>query len=106
MTTPITITIFVRHTPAAPGKPGCKYAGDEFAKRCNCRKHLRWTANGEQHRRTAGTRSWTEAERIKRDLEDQLSGRAVAAQTPRAPSPMPSQYSSETRPSRASQRTC
>jgi integrase/recombinase XerD len=78
MTTPITITIFVRHTPAAPGKPGCKYAGDEFAKRCNCRKHLRWTANGEQHRRTAGTRSWTEAERIKRDLEDQLSGRAVA----------------------------
>jgi integrase/recombinase XerD len=64
-----TITIFVRHA------EGCKYAGDEFAKRCNCRKHLRWTANGEQHRKAAGTRSWDEAERVKRTLEDQLAGR-------------------------------
>ena len=47
--TPV-ITIFVRHT------PGCKYAGDEFCKRCNCRKHLRWSLGGEQHRKQAGTR--------------------------------------------------
>jgi integrase/recombinase XerD len=66
------ITIFVRHT------PGCKYAGDEFAKRCSCRKHLRWTQGGKQHRRKAGTRSWQEAEQLKRELEDQLSGRAPA----------------------------
>jgi hypothetical protein len=32
--TPV-ITIFVRYT------PGCMYAGDEFYRRCNCRKHLR-----------------------------------------------------------------
>ncbi len=64
------ITIFVRHS------ADCKYRGDEFCKRCNCRKHLRWTQSGKQYRRTAGTRSWEEAEKKKRELEDQLSGRA------------------------------
>lgn len=66
------ITIYVRHS------ADCKYAGDEFCKRCNCRKHLRWTQNGKQHRRKAGTRSWTEAEEVKRRLEDHLAGRAPA----------------------------
>jgi integrase/recombinase XerD len=46
------VTVFVRHS------PGCKYVGDEFCKRCNCRKHLRWTQDGKQYRRMAGTRSW------------------------------------------------
>lgn len=70
MTLPVVLTLFVRRTET------CKYCGDEFAKRCNCRKHFRWRAtNGVQHRRAAGTRSWTEAEVIKRDPEDQLSGR-------------------------------
>ena len=64
------ITIFVRHS------ADCKYAGDEFCKRCNCRKHFRWTQNGQQYRRKAGTRSWAEAEDLKRKLEDQLTGRA------------------------------
>src|ERR1039458_9354069 len=68
-TTPL-ITVFVRH------KEKCKYAGDEFTKRCSCKKHLRWTQNGTQHRRAAGTRSWLEADEAKRDLEDQLSGRS------------------------------
>jgi integrase/recombinase XerD len=63
------VTIFVRHS------PDCRYAGDEFEKRCRCRKHFRWTLNSKQHRRTAGTRSWVEAEELKRDLEDQLAGR-------------------------------
>jgi site-specific recombinase XerD len=72
MTRPVVLTLFVRHAPK------CKWAGDEFAKRCNCRKHFRWRASdGVQHRRAAGTRSWTEAEAIKRDLEDQLSGRTA-----------------------------
>jgi integrase/recombinase XerD len=66
------ITVFVRHS------QGCKYAGDEFSKRCNCRKHFRWTQNGTQHRRKAGTRSWGEADELKRRLEDQLAGRKVA----------------------------
>lgn len=69
MTTPL-ITIFVRHS------GDCKYAGDEFCKRCNCRKHLRWTQDGKQYRRKAGTRSWQEAEQQKRRLEDELTGRA------------------------------
>src|SRR3982074_3055460 len=73
MTAPL-ITIFVRHA------ADCKYAGDEFSKRCNCRKHFRWSANGEQHRRKAGTRSWVEAELVKRNLEDQLAGRAPKAE--------------------------
>jgi integrase/recombinase XerD len=73
------ITIFVRHT------ANCKYRGDEFTKRCNCRKHLRWTFNGVQYRRAAGTRSWAEAEDRKRELEDQLTGRA--------PEPKPSEQS-------------
>ena len=62
-TTPV-ITIFVRHGPPITifVARRCKYAGDEFCKRCNCRKHLRWTQNGKQHRRKAGTRSWAEAE--------------------------------------------
>ena len=77
------ITIFVRHTPS------CKYAGDEFGKRCNCRKHLRWTMpdevwtdkkgkthKGKQYRKKANTRSWAGAEEYKRRLEDQLAGRA------------------------------
>jgi integrase/recombinase XerD len=70
MTAPF-ITIFVRHT------PGCKYGGDEFTKRCNCRKHLRWTLAGSQQRRATGTRSWAEAEQVKREIEDQLTGREV-----------------------------
>jgi integrase len=63
------ITIFVRHAAT------CKYAGDEFNKRCDCKKHLRWTQNGEQHRRKTGQRSWAGAEEVKRDLDAQLSGR-------------------------------
>jgi integrase/recombinase XerD len=67
------ITIFVTHGKAADGK-SCKFAGDEFSKRCQCRKHLRWSVNGQQYRKQAGTRSWTEAETVKRELEGQLAG--------------------------------
>jgi site-specific recombinase XerD len=76
MSAPVVVTIYVRHGKDKNGKP-CKYDGDEFAKRCDCRKHFRWTQNGTRHRRKAGTRSWTEAEQFKRELEDQLSGRAA-----------------------------
>jgi len=68
------ITIFVRHSPT-DGKP-CKYADEEFSKRCDCRKHLRWTQDGTQHRRTANTGSWEKAEEAKRDLQNQLAGHA------------------------------
>lgn len=71
MTTPA-ITIFTRHS------TGCKYAGDELAKRCTCRKWLRWTHNGKRHRQPAKTRAWAEAEKAKRALEDQFAGAATA----------------------------
>jgi len=35
-TTPV-VAVYVRHS------PDCKYKGDEYDKRCNCRKHLRWS---------------------------------------------------------------
>ena len=63
------VTIFVRHA------DGCKYKGDEFTKRCACKKHLRWTHNGTQYRKATGARGWVEAEEAKRSLEDQLAGR-------------------------------
>jgi len=68
------ITIFVRHSKS------CKYAGDEFCKRCTCRKHFRWSQSGQQFRRKAGTRSWAEAEERMRQLEAQLDGKPVEAQ--------------------------
>ena len=71
MSTAPLITIFVRHS------KGCKYAGDEFCKRCRCRKHMRWTQNGKQYRRKANTRSWEEAEQEKRRLEGQAIDAAV-----------------------------
>jgi integrase len=38
---------------------------------------LRWTKDGKQHRRKANTRSWQEAEQVKRELEDELSGKTA-----------------------------
>ena len=67
------ITIFVRQS------ADCKYHGDEFCKQCNCRKHPRWTQNGVQHRRKAGTRSWGEAD------EDSCSGSKFSSALRRFP---------------------
>jgi len=63
------ITIFVRHN------ADCKYAGDEFSKRCQCKKHLRWSMGGEQFRRKTGSRSWAGAEDAKTALVAQLTGK-------------------------------
>jgi integrase len=70
------ITIFVRHY------HGCKYAGDEFNKRCDCKKHLRWTMHGKQYRRKTGARSWAGAEEVKRAVEGQLTGRDPVVSAP------------------------
>ncbi len=66
-----------RHGIGKDGKP-CKYADDEQYKRCNCRKHLRWFANGKQAdtKHSQDSRSWAQAEQAKRELEDQLGGKA------------------------------
>ena len=65
------ITIFVRHS------GDCKYRGDEFYKGCKCRKHLRWSRNGKQYRKAAGTRSWEKAEEVKLQLQAQLTGTPI-----------------------------
>jgi hypothetical protein len=75
MTTTPLIVIFVRHS------AGCKYEGNELARRCDCRKWLRWTKDGVRQRIKADTRSWAEAEKVKRDIEDQLTGKTVASET-------------------------
>lgn len=72
MATAPVITIYVRHS------VDCKYGADEFCRRCDCRKHLRWSINGKQHRLKANTRSWAEAEEVTRELADQLSGKEPA----------------------------
>jgi hypothetical protein len=72
------ITIFVRHA------ADCKYAGDEFCKRCNCHKHLRWSRNGKQYRRKSGSRTWAAAEDAKRRLEEELTGRKAATDATQA----------------------
>src|SRR5579864_7448020 len=63
MTAIPTIEIFVRHS------ADCAHADDERYKGCKCRKHLRWSFQGKQFRRKAGTRSWKHAERVKREIE-------------------------------------
>jgi integrase/recombinase XerD len=60
------VTIFVRHS------ADCLHKGDSFYKRCQCRKSLRFFHNGKQQTVSAKTRSWAEAEKAKRKLEDQF----------------------------------
>jgi integrase/recombinase XerD len=58
------VTIFVRHSAK------CRHKADHFYKNCKCRKTLRWVVAGEKQRtRSAGTRSWAQAEEEKRKLE-------------------------------------
>jgi integrase/recombinase XerD len=62
------IQIYVRHS------AGCKYKGD-YAKRCTCRKWIRWSCDGKRTQIPAETRSWAEAEEFKRKALDRLAGR-------------------------------
>ena len=57
------VTIFVRHS------ADCPHAGDEFFKRCNCWKHLRWTQGGRQYRKATKQKTRAGAERVKREVE-------------------------------------
>jgi integrase/recombinase XerD len=62
--TPVpSISIFVRHVKK------CKYRDDENYKSCRCPKHLRYSHDGRQIRRSAGTRFWQQAEDVRRKLE-------------------------------------
>lgn len=62
--TPVpSISIFVRHVQK------CRYRDDESYKSCRCPKHLRYSHDGKQIRRSAGTRIWQQAEEVRRKLE-------------------------------------
>ena len=69
------ITIFVRHA------KGCKWAGDEFAKRCRCRKAFSLDAK----RHAVPTQGWDplmgRGRAAKKFLEDQLAGRTPRVET-------------------------
>jgi integrase/recombinase XerD len=72
------ITIFARHS------LDCPHIGDEFYKRCDCWKHLRWTYNGKQYRRATKSKTWAGAERIKREVElsYEMAGKPVQRDQP------------------------
>jgi hypothetical protein len=67
------VTIFVRHS------ANCPHRTDEKYKKCNCRKHLRWSSNGRQFTQGAKTRIWAEAEIKRQQLEIRYSGTATVA---------------------------
>jgi site-specific recombinase XerD len=66
------ISIIVRHS------EGCKYEGDRFYKRCDCKKWLEYFHSGKQQRVAAKTRSWAIAEEVKRTLEEQFKNGVTA----------------------------
>jgi integrase/recombinase XerD len=76
--TPV-VTIFVRHS------ADCKYKDDEIWKRCRCRKHLRWSYDHRQYRQSADTRSWEEAEKVKRRIEESYASGGKAATREKTP---------------------
>ncbi len=102
MSTPV-ITIFVRLR--SKTESTVNTTGMSFPVVAIVQKHFRWTQNAIQYRRKAGTRSWEEAEEIKRQLQDQLAGRTPedGRKITSAPSRRPLSSSSRTRRSRAYQ---
>lgn len=65
------ITVYVRH------KTTCPLRKNEFAKGCGCRKWLRWTQDGIRLRRNAETSSWTEAEKLAKEIQAEVAGEYV-----------------------------
>lgn len=57
------ITIFVRHSDR------CEYKAEAEYMKCRCRKHLRYSYQGKQYRKSAKTRSWELAIVAKMKLE-------------------------------------
>jgi site-specific recombinase XerD len=68
------VTIYVRHNSACPHR-------DEFYRRCDCWKHLRWYYGGKQYRKTAKSRTWAGAERAKREVEFSYENASVGETT-------------------------
>jgi hypothetical protein len=56
--------VYARHT------PDCHHNGDTKYRRCRCPKWIDGYTNAKRVRRSAGTRSWEQAERKARLIED------------------------------------
>jgi site-specific recombinase XerD len=67
------ISIVVRHS------ADCPHKDDRLYKRCDCKKHLEWFADGVQHRVSAKTRSWAVAEELLAIKREQYKNGNVAA---------------------------
>src|SRR5437773_3045838 len=68
------IIVYVRHSSDCPHK-----AEGELFKGCTCRKHLRWWYQGRLFRRTAKTRSWGAAEKLRSQIEAKYAGDPLAS---------------------------
>ena len=64
-----TVIVYVRHA------ADCRHKAEgEFFKGCNCRKQVRWWKNGKLFRRTAKTRAWFAAEKLRSKIEASFAG--------------------------------
>jgi integrase/recombinase XerD len=61
------VTIFVRHSEDCP-----QHKAGHFCKTCKCRKTLRWSYAGKQITQSAQTRSWAQAEIVKKGVEERF----------------------------------
>jgi integrase/recombinase XerD len=64
-----TVIVYVRHSGDCPDKD----KGEAF-RGCRCRKHIRWWKNGRIFRRSAKSRSWTGAEKVRAQIEAGFAG--------------------------------
>jgi site-specific recombinase XerD len=60
------VEVYTRHS------ADCKYEGERFCRRCDCRKWLQYQKNGHQIRASAKTRNWEAANKRARQLENEL----------------------------------
>lgn len=64
-----TVIVYVRHSADCPHKDE-----GELFRGCNCRKQVRWWKHGKLFRRSAKTRSWAAAEKVRSKIEAQFAG--------------------------------
>jgi integrase/recombinase XerD len=64
-----TVIVYVRHS------ADCQHKEQgELFKGCKCRKQVRWWKDGKLFRRSAKTRSWTQAEKVRSKIEASFAG--------------------------------
>jgi site-specific recombinase XerD len=77
----VEITVYKRHS------EDCDHKDDRSYKRCNCRMMLEWSDSGKRCRKSAKTRSWTQAEQQARAMERDAHARSIG-EPPKAGEPV------------------